>query len=43
MRLKKMKLLARFLLLLPLCAVMLAFGCEKEEDEELTEIEFNVV
>jgi len=39
MKTKKLKLLTSFLLLLPLCAVMLAFGCEKEEDEELTEIE----
>ena len=39
MKTKKLKLLARFLLLLPLCVALFGSGCEKEEDEELTEIE----
>ncbi|SHI82159.1 hypothetical protein SAMN05444280_106116 [Tangfeifania diversioriginum] len=39
MKTKKIELLASFLLLLPICAALLMSGCEKEEDEELTEIE----
>ncbi|WP_372950856.1 hypothetical protein [Mariniphaga sp.] len=31
MKLKKIKLLARFLLLLPLCAALLGAGCEKDK------------
>jgi hypothetical protein len=32
MKTKKIKLLARFLLLLPLCAALLGAGCEKERE-----------
>jgi len=34
MKTKKIKLLARFLLLLPLCAALLGAGCEKDEMSE---------
>jgi len=37
MKTKILKLLARFLLLLPLCAALLGAGCEKDEDDELYE------
>lgn len=39
MKTKKFKLHVITLLLLPFCAALLGTGCEKEEDEELTEIE----
>ena len=38
MKTKILKLLTVFLLLLPLCMVMLGAGCEKEDDEQLWEI-----
>ena len=47
MKTKKIKLLARFLLLLPLCAVLLGAGCEKEDsiavcgiEDPLTELDW---